>query len=187
MRYVVVFDACVLYPAPLRDLLLRLATTGLFTAHWTNEIHDEWIRSLLASRPDLEPKIQRTRSLMDQAVPDCIVTGYGYLTEALTLPDPDDRHVLAAAIHCGAQAIVTFNLKDFPQEILERHDIEAIDPDSFVENQFYLKQALVLLAAKKHRASLKAPAKSVTDYLDTLASQGLVRTASLLKQFTELI
>ena len=73
MRFVVVLDACVLYPAPLRDLLLRLTTTGLFAAKWTDEIHDEWTRNLVSKRPEIEEQIKRTRRLMDKAVPDCLV------------------------------------------------------------------------------------------------------------------
>lgn len=98
MRFVVIYDACVLYPAPLRDLLMRLATTGLFAARWTSLIHDEWTRSLLSRRPELADKLSRTVELMNQAVPDALVTGHEPLIEGLTLPDPDDRHVLAAAI-----------------------------------------------------------------------------------------
>ena len=116
MRYTVVFDACVLYPAPLRDFLLRLSMTGLFAAKWTNQIHDEWIRNVLMSRPELKDKLSRTRELMDKAVPDSLVAGYEPLMENLQLPDTDDRHVLAAAIRSGAQAIITFNLKDFPDQ-----------------------------------------------------------------------
>ena len=116
MRYTVIFDACVLYPAPLRDILLRLATTGLFTAKWTDQIHDEWIRNAVKKRPELKDKLPRTRELMNRAVPDSLVTGYEFLIESLELPDSNDRHVLAAAIRSGAQAIVTFNLKDFPEK-----------------------------------------------------------------------
>ncbi len=74
MRFVVVLDACVLYPAPLRDLLLRLATTGLFAAKWTDEIHDEWTRNLVRKRPEIEEQIKRTRRLMDKAVPDGLLS-----------------------------------------------------------------------------------------------------------------
>ena len=97
--FTAIFDACVLYPAPLRDLLLHLAGTQLFRARWTEEIHGEWVRNLLKNRPDLTRKqLDRTRALMDRAVPDCLVTGHLPLMEALILPDPGDRHVLAAAI-----------------------------------------------------------------------------------------
>ena len=99
MRFVVVYDACVLYPAPLRDFLVRLATTGLFAARWSDQIHAEWIRSVKAKRQDIDKiQLERTRDLMNQAVPDCLVTGHEQLIPALKLPDPDDRHVLAAAI-----------------------------------------------------------------------------------------
>jgi len=187
MSYVVVYDACVLYPAPLRDFLMHLALTELFQARWSDAIHDEWIRNVLADRPNLRSRLQRTRTLMDKAVPDSLVTGYEPLIEKLDLPDPDDRHVLAAAIRCGAQAIVTFNLKDFPAGNLALYDVEAIHPDDFVELQFDLRQELVLQAAKHQRSMLKAPPKSAGAYLDTLSSQGLVKTASLLQPYSEFI
>ena len=112
---VVVYDACVLYPATLRDLLIRLAQTGLVRARWSELILDEVFTNLTANRPDLDPeRLARTRHLMDAAIPDVTVTGHEYLIDQLTLPDPDDRHVLAAAIHAGADLIVTANLTDFP-------------------------------------------------------------------------
>lgn len=113
MAFVVVYDACVLYPAPLRDLLIRLARTGLFRARWTEQILDECFRNLLANRTDLRAEqLNRTRELMVRAVPDCLVTAYEPLIDGLELPDADDRHVLAAAIRSAAQSIVTANLKD---------------------------------------------------------------------------
>lgn len=63
MRFVVVYDACVLYPAPLRHFLIRLASTELFAARWTRQIHEEWIRNLLAERTDLlEEQLQQTHA-----------------------------------------------------------------------------------------------------------------------------
>ncbi|MGM0639349.1 MAG: PIN domain-containing protein [Pseudomonadota bacterium] len=135
MRFAVIYDACVLYPAPLRDLLVRLATTGLFAARWTDQIHDEWVRNLIAKRPELEPHLSRTRQLMNEAVEDSLVTGHEPLIQGLTLPDPDDRHVLAAAIRAGAQLIITFNLKDFPSATLDSFGIEAVHPDAFILQQ----------------------------------------------------
>jgi predicted nucleic acid-binding protein len=111
VAFVVVYDACVLYPASVRDLLIRLARTGLFRARWTERILDECFRSIVVGRPDLEGKLDRTRRLMEAAVPDALVSGFESLAEKLTLPDADDRHVLAAAIRSGAQVIVTANLK----------------------------------------------------------------------------
>lgn len=110
MRFIVLLDACVLYPAPLRDFLLRLAGTGLFAAKWTAQIHEERITRLLEKRPELEPQLARTKDLMDQAVPDALVRGYESLVAGLELPDPGDRQVLAAAIYCNAQMIKKFLL-----------------------------------------------------------------------------
>ena len=114
-KFTVVYDACVLYPAPLRDALMRLALTDLFKAHWTDHIHDEWINALLRAKKHSPDSLLRARELMDRHVRDAKVYGYEPLIEGLSLPDPDDRHVLAAAIRCNANAIITFNLKDFPE------------------------------------------------------------------------
>lgn len=187
MRYVVVLDACVLYPAPLRDFLLRLSLTGLFTAKWTDQIQQEWSRSLLKERPELADRLPKTIELMNQAIPDVLVTGHEALIEGLDLPDQDDRHVLAAAIQCGAQAIVTFNLSDFPAAALEAYESEAIHPDVFVENQLDLNLARVVEAAKNARAALKNPPKTAAEYIETLANQGLVISADRLVEFQQLI
>jgi hypothetical protein len=103
------------------------------------------------------------------------------------LPDPDDRHVLAAAIRAGADVIVTFNLSDFPSEVLSRYGIEALHPDEFVTSLLDLTPHVVCAAAKRQRESLKHPPKSVEEYLDALERQGLAQTASALRQFAELI
>lgn len=131
----VLYDACVLYPAPLRDLLIRSARTGLFHAKWTQDIHKEWVSNLLAKRPDLKrEQLDRTCQLMNDHVPDSLVSGYEALIPALELPDPKDRHVLAAAIRSGTDVIVTFNLKDFPPERLYPYRIEAQHPDEFLSH-----------------------------------------------------
>lgn len=144
--------------------------------------------NLLESRPDLtKEKIERTRILMDAHVRDCLVEGYEYLIESLDLPDEDDRHVLAAGIHAGCDAIITFNLKDFPEETLSRHNIEAIHPDDFIVYQMDLSPQLVCLAVKAHRESLKSPPKSLEDYLDTLLKQALPQTVSYLRDYKGLL
>ena len=132
-NFVALYDACVLYPAPLRDLLMHLAMTYLYQAKWTNEIHDEWIRNLLANRPDLKRiQLERTRELMNIHIRDCLVDGYNHLIPSLKLPDPNDRHILAAAIHSSTSIIVTYNLKDFPKSTLNKYGIKAQHPDQFV-------------------------------------------------------
>jgi hypothetical protein len=187
-RFTVILDACVLYPAPLRDLLVSLAETGLFRGRWTDEIHEEWIRNVLKKRPNVSPAVlNRTRSLMDDAVLDCIVTGYASLIEGLILPDPDDRHVLAAAIVAGADAIVTFNLKDFPEGELSKFGIDALHPDDFVVAQIGINHAAVCAAAKRQRERLRNPPKSVVEFLDSLSIQGLPQTVAALSGYAALI
>lgn len=183
-RFTVVYDACVLYPAPLRDLLMHLALSDLYRACWSERIHDEWTRNVLASRPDLTPKqLQRTRALMNAHVRDGLVSGFEFLIPSLSLPDPDDRHVVAAAIHAGASLIVTFNLQDFPAEALEPYSLAAQHPDDFIVDLLHLHPASVLEGAARHRRSLKNPAKTAEEYLDTLLAQGLTQSAAVMRQW----
>ena len=188
VAYTVVYDACVLYPAPLRDLLVELARTGLFRAKWTHEIHEEWMRNVLANRPDIRPEaLARTRDLMDRAVADCLISGYEHLVSAVELPDPGDRHVVAAAIHARGDAIVTFNLRDFPSQALGRYDLEAIHPDDFIGCQLDLDEAAVLVAARRCRTRLRSPPMDAQEYLMTLARQSLPKTVGALRRFAEVI
>lgn len=182
MPFVVLYDACVLYPAPLRDLLLRLANTGIVRARWSEAILDECFRNILKERPDLKPEaLARTRKLMTQAVPDCIVSGFEGLIDGLKLPDPDDRHVLAAAIQAGAQVIVTSNLKDFPPKALAQYHIEAMHPDDFVLDTIDLSPGSIIKVVSDQAKSLKNPPTLVPQLLDTLRDQGLVQSVAKLR------
>ena len=184
--FTAIFDACVLYPAPLRDLLMYLTGSDLFRARWTDEIHDEWIRNLLKNRPDLNPeKLERTRRQMDAYVDECLVIGYESLIETLQLPDPKDRHVLAAAIKAKASFIVTFNLKDFPPVALVPHGIQAITPDEFVMRLIAEDYREVLKFIKHQRKNMTRPTKTVEQYLATLEAQRLSKTASFLRKYQE--
>ena len=175
-----------LYPAPLRDLLLSIAVTGLFRARWTDQIHEEWIAALVREGRDLSV-LERTRRLMDAAVPDCLIKGYEGVVDSLVLPDEKDRHVLAAAIVGGADVIVTSNLSDFPAEALEPYDIEAQHPDDFIICQLDLSEELVYGAVKAQRARLKNPAYSVDEFLQTLSKQRLPQTVERLRKARHLI
>jgi predicted nucleic acid-binding protein len=188
VRYTAVLDACVLYPAPLRDVLMTLAVEGAYRARWTVEIQDEWIRNLLEKRKDLDrEKMLRTASLMSDAVEDAIIQNYEYVIPNLELPDPDDRHVLAAAIVGHADAIVTFNLKDFPDNVVSRHSIEILHPDDFLVAQYDLDQIGILSIIKACRMKLKNPPKSADDYIATLEQQGLPQICQILRNAIELI
>jgi len=183
MAFVVLYDACVLYPAPLRDILIRLANTGIVRARWSHPILDECFRSILENRPDLKPDaLRRTRTLMTEAVADCIVTGFDALVDSLVLPDADDRHVLAAAIVAGAQAIVTFNLDDFPEDKLAPYNVQAKHPDEFVLDAIDLAPGLVTTVVSEQAAALKAPPRTVGELLDTLRDQGLVRSVARMRE-----
>lgn len=177
-----IYDANILYPAPIRDLFIRLAQAGLVRAKWTETIHDEWLRNVLADNPQLSAdRLDRTRHLMNEAVRDCLVTGYEELIDSLALPDPDDRHVLAAAIHAGAEAIVTFNLADFPVETLAAFDIVAIHPDGFLADLLAAAPDQVCAAVKRQRESLRNPPKSAEELLATLEKHGLTQSVSQLR------
>ncbi len=187
-NFVAVYNACVLYPAPLRDLLLRLALTDLFRARWSERIHEEWMRSVLKDRPDLKAQqTQRTRELMDSSVPDCLVTGYEGLIDHLKLPDSNDRHVLAVAIRCQAGVILTYNLRDYPPAALASHGIEAQHPDDFVSHLHDLAPAAVCTAVRGQREALKNPPRSVREPLDTFLSLGLAGTVARLETMQELL
>lgn len=183
MAFTVVYDANVLYSAPLRDLLIRIALTGVVRARWTDEILDECFRNLLARRPDLSPEnLRRTRVLMNRAIRDGRVTGYEPLIAGLSLPDSDDRHVLAAAVRAGAQAIITFNLKDFPATALDPFGIVAKHPDEFVIEAVNLAPGAVAAAVTEQARSLRHPPVSLGTHLDTLAEQGLTQTVAKLRE-----
>ena len=182
------YDANVLYPAELRNFLMYLATTGLFRAKWSNAVHEEWVSNLLKNRPDLtREKLERTRQLMDKAALDALVEGYEGLIPTLSLPDKDDRHVLAAAIHGGAHIIVTKNLKDFPAKSLQKFKIKAQHPDKFILNLIAQAPSVVLQAAEEHRKSLKRPPKTIAEYLASLESQDLSESAAALRRLYEAI
>lgn len=186
--FTAIYDACVLYPAPLRDFLMWLSLSGQFRARWSRTIHEEWKRNLLIKRPDLTwAQVNRTSELMDCAIPDGLVEGYEALIAGLVLPDPDDRHVLAAAIRCGASVIVTFNERDFPQETLAPYGIESQHPDEFVGNLLDLDAAAVVAAAQHQRAQLKNPPMDVDRYLDILFRQGLVHTTKVLTNYRTIL
>ncbi|MBN9476928.1 MAG: PIN domain-containing protein [Bordetella sp. SCN 67-23] len=182
--FTVIYDACVLYPAPLRDFLMWLGLSGRFRARWSREIHEEWKRNLLLNRQDLtRAQLDRTSDLMDRAIPDGVVEGYEGLIDGLVLPDSDDRHVLAAAIRCGASVIVTFNQRDFPEDALATFGIESQHPDEFIDNLFDLDAAAVVSAAQRQRAQLVHPSIDVDRYLDILLRQGLVQTTKALATY----
>jgi predicted nucleic acid-binding protein len=181
-------DANVLYSAGLRDVLLRFADRRLYRPKWSDAIHEEWIRTVIANRPDLTPAIlARVRETMNGHFPDALVAGFESLIEALRLPDPDDRHVLAAAIQGRADVIVTQNLRDFPPERLNGFGLEARHPDTFAVNLFTLYPGAALAAIRDHRAALRNPRRSPLEHIAALERMGLVQLASALEDYADVI
>ena len=181
-RPTALLDANVLYPAGLRDLLLRLADRYLYAPLWSADIHEEWMRSLLADRPNIPASVlERTRSIMDEHFPGAVVTGYAALAASLDLPDPGDAHVLAAAIEGGADMLVTRNLRHFPSERLAPHGLTAQHPDTFIADLLNADSEAVLIAVRGHRAALRNPPRSQEEQVAALERLGLTRTAALLR------
>lgn len=172
---IVLYDACVLYPAPVRDLLMHLALADLYHAKWTNEIHEEWIRGVLRTRKDLPREfLERTRDKMNQHVRDALVLNYEKFISTLPiLPDRNDAHVFAAAIKSKSNIILTYNLKDFPTNVLKNYDMIAQHPDSFLMDLLEKNHEVVCIAVNRHYLSLKNPPKSVEAYLETLKKHNL--------------
>jgi len=181
-----VLDASILYSAAVRDLVLSLAANGLYRPAWSELIHDEWMRNLIANQGGgarIRAYASRTRQRMDAIFPDALVDGFQPLIAGLTLPDAKDRHVLAAAIHVGAAAIVTYNLPDFPASELDGFGIEAWHPDEFVEFLFNSEMDAALDAVREHRAWLRHPPKTQSEYIHMLTNKlQMARTGQILQQ-----
>lgn len=181
-RFAALLDANVLYPAPLRDFLLRLAGADFYIPKWSDRIQEEWISNLLLNRTDLKREdLERTKAAMNAAFPDANVTEYEAIIDSLLLPDPDDRHVLAAAIRCQADVLVTINLKDFPTDVFATHDLEVQHPDDFIVHMIELDRPKVLAVIHNLVTILKRPPKTFEDVVQTLGDQGLSKSVALLK------
>ena len=172
-RRVALLDANVLFPFRKRDILLRFHHAGLFRARWTERILDEWTLNLLEQKPHLEPSVRSQRHAMREHFSEAVVTCFEPLIATLELPDADDRHVLAAAIRCGAQHIVTDNLADFPAEVLGRFDIEAVDADGFLSRTFDLYPSEALGVLRILREAYSNPSFTPSAFIRDLAAKGL--------------
>lgn len=180
-RFIAVLDACVLYPAPIRDLLLHLAYFDLYTPKWTDNIQEEWTRNLLINRPDLSAQqLQKATDAMNITFPDANVANYESIITAINLPDSGDCHVLAAAIRCSAEVIVTANIKDFPNEYLSKYDVEAQHPDFFISNLVDLNPEKALKAFQQQVSNLKKPPMTEMQVIENLKKVGLEVTSSKL-------
>jgi len=176
-----IIDANVLYPASTRDFLLNIAALNIYLPFWTNQIHEEWIRNLLKHRKDLKRvSLNRTVKLMNSAFPHANVMNYSKKT--LNLPDPNDEHVLAAAIKAKCKFIVTENTKDFPPNILDRYGIKTKTADQFISFLSSTNKEEILIAFENMLANLKNPPISRTKMIEILKNQKMSLTVKLLIQ-----
>jgi predicted nucleic acid-binding protein len=178
--FTVVLDANVLFGSRLTSLLMELAMSGLFRARWSDHIHEEWMAAVSAKYGIPRENLTRRRDFMNASVPDACVTGYEDLIGALVLPDPKDRHVLAAAIRCGASAIVTFNEKDFPADAITKFGIHTRHPDDFILEVDGIDPGTLADAARHDLTHYKNPPLSVDDYIQGLRDCALPKTAEYL-------
>lgn len=188
-RYTALLDACVLFPVAVCDALMSVAATGIYAARWTRRIDEEWTRSLEAYKAMPQGTFNFRRDQMHQTCPDWEVAARAWkpLEAALTLPDPDDRHVLAAALAGHADCIVTTNLVDFPVDVVEPLGIDVLHPDAFLLGQLELDPFRVLPAFRDMRRRLKNPAMDASGFTQSLQRNGLVETADYLRQAADLI
>jgi hypothetical protein len=185
---VVIFDACILYPFHLRNIVVQIAVDRLVDARWTDEIHDEWIRNLAANVPAIPiERLQITRRLMNGALPHAMVAGYQGHVQAVTLPDPDDRHVVAAGIAGGASVVLTWNLLDFPVRELKKHGLRRQTPDALLVDLYNKVPDLTLASLANARRNLSKTRVSASDFVDILKNQKLIQlSARVAKQLADL-
>jgi len=138
---------------------------------------------VLRARPDVDPAaLDRRRAAMDAALPDACVSGYAHLIEVLTLPDPDDRHVLAAAVRAKAQVIVTFNERDFPADALAGYGVVAQHADVFLRHLVNLQPALVRARIEQMLQDWRHPPNTPQTFIHTLERASLPQTAAALRE-----
>ena len=184
-KEIVLLDACVLYSAVLRDLLMQLTSDRMFRARWTQKIQAEWSEKLLKNNPTVSREnVSRTLWCMDNMdtnQENRIITGYDHLIDELALPDANDRHVLAAAIRGQATIILTYNTRDFPEEYVLRFGIKIRTPDNFLVELLTLNTEKFCAAIRTIRSRLRKPRKLASEYLDSLAKQRIPKTVSVLR------
>jgi len=180
---VAVCDACILYPFHLRNVIVQASADRLFHARWTNAIHDEWMRNLLANTPGLSvDRLETTKRLMDVALPKALVAGYERHIQAVSLPDPDDRHVAAAAIEAGASKIITWNLRDFPVGELMKHGLVRQTPDAFLSALYEQLPEQLIGSLANARSNLRRSRVSAASFVDILRDQKLVKLAEQIEK-----
>jgi predicted nucleic acid-binding protein len=188
-RFTAVLDTNVLVGALARNMILSLAEAGLFRPRWSDVTIDQeferaFVRVVGAGNEALAAK-QRGRIVL--AFPEGRIVTDPTLVAGLTLPDLDDKHVLAAAIQTKAAVIVTDNLKHFPAENLVPHEIEALSTDDFIADAVDMAGPEAIAALRRMRERFNDPAIDPKQLILRVERIGLVQTATLLEEFEPLL
>lgn len=179
VRFICVLDTNVIYPIEIRDLLFWFAYYDLYTPKWSAHIFDEWHDVMLRKGISIDEANRRIQKAND-AFPDALVTNYNRLISGLTLPDPNDCHVLAAAIKTNANVIVTNNIKDFPKDYLSSYGLSAKTADDFLTDIIDLNPEQAIKAFKEMVLNRRNPDLDAFELLDILRNRGLTDTADFL-------
>lgn len=179
----IICDACILYPFHLRNILVQASVDGLYVARWTDEIHDEWTRNLLANIPAIPPeRLQNTRRLMEAALPGARIVGYHHHIDKVTLPDLNDRHVVAAALEVRASRILTWNLRDFPVSVLKKLGLARQTPDVFLAELYDHAPQHIVASLANARRNLSKSGVTPRGFLDVLKEQKLPQLEKRLRK-----
>ena len=170
-RYTAVLDACVLVPIALADTLLRVAEKGMYRPLWSDRILREAQDAIEEIHPGID--VDKRFADMRMAFDDALVTGWEGLEAGISLPDEDDRHVVAAAIRGDGQAIVTVNVADFPATALDPLGLEAVHPDDFLLDQLDLSPSTVVRVIREQAARTKRPPLTPQDLASLLSRAGV--------------
>ncbi|UZN04213.1 PIN domain-containing protein [Cellulomonas sp. S1-8] len=175
MTFAAVLDANVLVPVALADTLLRAAEAGLYRPLWSARILAEVRSAILRVHPGLDPRRVDVRlHAMNLAFDDALVEGWQPLVEGIELgADPDDRHVVAAALRGGAEAVVTANVQDFPAAAMSALGLHTVSPDDFLLDLADLDEETMVRVIREHAQAKTWPPMTSTQVLDALARAGV--------------
>ena len=179
VKFTCVLDTNVLFPIYVRDLLFWLSYFDMFTPKWSKHIFDEW-EALMKKKGINEKEILKSLSEAQGVFPDALVENYESLIQGLDLPDPKDRHVLAAAIKTNANVIVTNNLKDFPEKYLATFGLTAKNADDFITDIIDLNPPQAVEAFRNLAINKTDPDLDEYQILGIFRKHNLIETANYL-------
>lgn len=185
-RFTAILDACVLVGPLRRDTLLSLAEVELFRPRWSNRILQETQKAIEKDIGDYEKSVKHVEDI-EEAFPDAVVAGYEPIERGLSLPDPKDNHVLAAALAISASVIVTDNLKDFPEDSLSSHNVEAKSADNFIADTIELSPTTAMDALRQMRNRFRRPKMDASEFIGAMESNGLAEVANTINHFSDLL